>query len=84
MLEKSFTILFYQKKPKNYGKGVLPIYLRLTVNGIPKELSMKRSWDPNRWNRHSSRPMGTKEDAKELNEFLDVVQVKIYEAPEYV
>ena len=80
MLEKRFTILFYQKKPKTYVKGVLPIYLRLTVNGIPKELSMKRSWDPARWNRHSSRPMGTKEDAKELNEFLDMVQAKVYEA----
>lgn len=80
MLEKSFTILFYQKKPNNYVNGVLPIYLRLTVDDIPKELSMKRSWDLNKLNKHSSRPIGTKEDAKELNEFLDVVQAKVYEA----
>jgi len=80
MLEKSFTILFYQKKPKNFVKGVQPIYLRLTVDGKPKEMSMKRSWDPGKWNKHSLRPMGTKEDAKELNEFLDVVQAKVYEA----
>lgn len=31
MLEESFGLLFYLKKPKNYSKGQLPIYLRITV-----------------------------------------------------
>ncbi len=80
MLEKSFTILFYLKKQKKYVKGVQPIYLRLTVDGIPKELSIKQPWDPNRWNKRSGRPIGTKEDAKTLYEFLDMIQAKVYEA----
>lgn len=80
MLEESFGLLFYLKKPKNYSKGPLPIYLRITVDGIAKELSLNRSWEKNRWNSYASRPVGTKEDAKELHMFLDALQVKVYQA----
>lgn len=80
MLEKSFTLLFYQKKRGNYVKGLLPIYLRITVDGIPKELSVKRTWDPIRWNKNSCRAIGNKEDARSLNEFLEMLQAKVYDA----
>ena len=80
MLEKSFSILFYLKKPKKYVNGPLPIYLRLTVDGRPKELSLTRTWDAKRWNKESCRPAGSREDAKTLNEFLDMIQSKVYDA----
>jgi hypothetical protein len=80
MLDKRFGLLFYLKKPKNYGKGPIPIYLRATVDGIAKELSTKRSCDPNRWNPSAERVSGTKEDAKALNAYLDTLQAKAYEA----
>jgi len=80
MLEESFGLLFCLKKPKNYSKGPLPVYLRITLDEIAKELSLNRSWEKIRWNTHSSRPIGTKEDARELNMFLDALQVKVYQA----
>jgi len=80
MLDKSFGLLFYLKKPKNYVKGSIPIYMRITVDGIPKELSTKRICDPNRWNPSSERASGTKEDAKSLNAYLDTLQAKAYDA----
>lgn len=80
MLEKSFTILFYQKRRPNYVNGHIAIYLRITVDGIPKELSVKRSWDPIRWNKLTCRAIGTKEDARSMNEFLDLLQSKVYDA----
>ncbi len=80
MLDKSFGLLFYLKKPKNYCKGVIPIYLRITVDGMPKELSTKRRCDPNRWNSSAERAAGTKEDARALNVYLDTLQAKAYEA----
>ncbi len=80
MLEKSFTILFYPKKPKKDQKGPIPIYLRITVDGVPKELSMKRTFDPQRWNKDAGRAIGSKEDARSLNVFLDMVQAKVYDA----
>ena len=80
MLEKSFGLLIYLKKPKNYSGGEMPVYLRITVDGIEKEVSAKRSWDPVRWNSKASRAAGTKEDARILNDYLNVLQNKAYDA----
>jgi hypothetical protein len=80
MLEESFGLLFYLKKPKNYSIGPLPVYLRITVNGIAKELSLNRSWEKSRWNSYALRPVGTKEDAKELAIYLDSLQVRVFQA----
>lgn len=80
MLEKSLGILFYLKKPKNYTSGPMPIYLRITVDGIPKEISSKREWEIDRWNAGAQRAKGTKEDVKSLNAFLDALEMKVHEA----
>src|SRR5687768_12668355 len=80
MLDKSFGLLFYLKKPKNYRKGEIPIYLRITVDGIPKEVSVKRNCDPDRWNPDAGRTSGTKESVKALNSYLDTYQAKVYDA----
>ena len=80
MLDKSFGLLFYLKKPKNYVKGEVPIYLRITVDGNPKELSIKRSCNPVRWNPHAGRASGTKEEIRALNNYLDTYQARIFEA----
>jgi hypothetical protein len=80
MLEKSLGLLFFLKKPKNYKGGPMYIYLRVTIDGNSKEMSTKRSWDPSRWNVKANRSIGVKEDAKELNHYLDVLQTKAYDA----
>lgn len=80
MLEKSFGLLFFLRKPKNYKNGSLPIYLRITVNSERTELSSKRKWDPIRWSAEAGRATGTKEDAKELNHYLDSLQQKVFKA----
>jgi len=80
MLEKGFGLLFFLKQPRNYEQGTMYIYLRITVDGVSKELSVKRSWLPARWSAQANRASGTKEDAKELNHYLDILQNKAYEA----
>lgn len=80
MLSKSFSLLFYLKKPKNYVQGGQPIYLRITIDAARMELSMQRECEPTRWNAHAGRANGTKEDIKSLNVYLDSVQAKVYEA----
>jgi site-specific recombinase XerD len=79
MLDKSFGLLFYLKKPKNYEKGDVPIYLRITVDCIPKEISVKRSCDPARWISDAGRASGTKESVRSLNAYLDTFQTKVLE-----
>jgi site-specific recombinase XerD len=80
MLEKSLGLMFFLKHPKNYEKGDKYIYLRITVDGISKELSTKREWDPARWHVRSGRAIGTKEDARALNVMLDTIAMKAQEA----
>ena len=68
------------KKQKNYTKGVAPIYIRITVNGKRAESATGRSCEPVRWNSKSGKSIGTKEDSRSLNSFLDQLQNMIYDA----
>lgn len=79
-MKTNFSLLFYMKKPKNYLKGVAPIYLRITVNGLRSEITTGRSCEPLRWNSGVGRANGNKEEIKSLNTYLDHLQIKVYEA----
>lgn len=78
MLESSFGLVFFLKIPRNESK-IRTIYLRITVDGIPKETSTKRKWDISRWDQKLERAVGTKEDAKSINMFLESLTLKINE-----
>ena len=53
------------------------ICLRITVDGMHKETSIKRTWDASRWDMKIERAIGSIEDAKALNFFLDALIIKI-------
>ncbi|KGO86668.1 recombinase, partial [Flavobacterium rivuli WB 3.3-2 = DSM 21788] len=57
--------------------NVRVIYLRITVDGVPKETSTRQQWDVTRWNQRTERATGNKEDARSVNFFLDTLQSKI-------
>jgi len=76
MLEASYGINFFLKTPKNQP-DFRYVYIRITVDGTPKEASTKRKWYASRWNQRSERATGSKEDAKSLNFFLDSIYRKI-------
>ena len=80
MVTKRFSLLFRLKKPKGYAKGIMPVYMRITVDSERTEISLDREFDPARWNKKAGRATGTKEDTRALNAYLDMLQVKIYEA----
>ena len=69
MLESSFGLSFFLKSPHK-GSKIRAVYLRITVDGIPKETSTKRKWDSSRWDQRIERATGSKEDARSLNFFL--------------
>jgi len=76
-MRTNYSILFYLKKPRNYVSGPKPIYMRITVDGIPSEISTSRTCDPARWNSKANRVTGTKEEAKLLNNYLETMGHKI-------
>jgi hypothetical protein len=55
MICKSFGLLFYLKKPKGYTQGDRPIYMRITIDGMVKEISTQRKCDPGLWDPHTGR-----------------------------
>lgn len=76
MLETSFGLNFFLKSSQKKSDSRF-IYLRVTVDGVPKETSTKRKWDASRWDNKTERAVGNKEDAKTLNHFLDTMEMKI-------
>jgi site-specific recombinase XerD len=79
-MEKSLGVFFYLKKPRNHCLGPVPVYMRLTVNGIRSEISVKQQADPPFWNATAGRATGKTDQAKSLNQLLDILQRKVYEA----
>jgi hypothetical protein len=79
-MEKSLGILFFFRKPKPFRKGPWLVFLRLTVDGISKELSLKRTWEKTKWKDNPGRAIGKEEPVKALNAYLDIILAKLYEA----
>lgn len=80
MLEKSFGLFFFLKQPKNQKSEERYVYIRITVDGISKEVSTKRIWSASRWDHHAGRAKGTKEDALALNTHLSAFEASVYSA----
>lgn len=76
----NFHLLFYIRKQKNYKGGAMSIYMRITVNGKRADISVGRDCDPAKWNNHAGRAIGTKEEIKSLNNYLDSLQTKLRHA----
>jgi len=73
---KNVTILMYLKSRMN-SKGEYPIYLRVTVDGKRKEMSLNRSIAAKRWGKN--RGKGSSEEIKILNKYLLSVEHRINE-----
>jgi integrase len=81
VMKTNFSVLFFLKKPKNYKKGaVCFIFLRITVDGVRAEMSTSRNCEPERWNAKAGKVIGTKEDVKTLNAYLENMKAEVYTA----
>lgn len=78
-MSQSFKVLFFLKKGKGNNEKLLPIYVRLTVNGERAEWTVQRTCDSSRWNQAIGRVNGNKEEVKELNQYLDAIHGNIHQ-----
>lgn len=78
-MNKTLSILFYLKKAKEDRNGLVPIYLRITVDGQRAEMSIHRSIKPDNWNTKAGLAKGTKEEYKNLNESISNYKNKVYQ-----
>lgn len=73
------NVSFQLKKSKADNLGLVPIYVRITVNGLRTEFSIKKSVEPQRWLSSSGVIKGNSEECKSLNAFLATVRQRLNE-----
>jgi len=78
-MNKTFSLLFYVKKSKKLANGTAPIYLRITVDGTPREITTKRHIEPDKWNSNAQKVNGNTEEIKALNAYLKTLEQEVYE-----
>ena len=76
-MKYDLSILFYIKRAKEDRNGLIPIYLRITVNGERSELSANRKIELTKWDSKSQRAKGRSEESKALNNRLDQLENSI-------
>ncbi|HEX2533819.1 MAG TPA: Arm DNA-binding domain-containing protein [Chitinophagaceae bacterium] len=79
MSAHSLHLLFRLRKTPAHQQRPIPLYLRITLGTQRLEWSLQRQWDPLRWNHKTGKATGTKEDARELNVYLDTVRGRVFE-----
>jgi hypothetical protein len=76
-MKHKMTILFYTKSAKATKNGLLPIYLRITINGTRIELSTSRYVEKSKWNNPAGKIKGDSEETRLINSHLDILNIQI-------
>lgn len=74
---KTFSIHFWLKKTAKKKNGRVPIYVRITVEGIRADLSAKRFTVEKHWCSEAGRVNARVSGAKAINDYLDDVYYKL-------
>ncbi|MBS1525849.1 MAG: site-specific integrase [Bacteroidetes bacterium] len=78
-MNKSFGLLFYLKRSKINTDGLVPVYLRITIDGARVEISSKRYVNSNQWNTHRQKLNGTGEEVRTINAYLKTLEHEVFE-----
>jgi site-specific recombinase XerD len=79
-MNKTFNLLFFVKKSKIKANGTAPIYLRITIDGKPKEIASKRYVQPDKWDNKLQKVSGSSDEVKSLNLYLKTLEQQVYDA----
>ncbi|MDD2799613.1 MAG: site-specific integrase [Bacteroidales bacterium] len=78
-MNTKLSILFFVKRTKTNVDGLLPIFIRVTVNGARIEFSTKRFTTSEKWSVEGNRMKGTSAESKATNSYLDTLKAKVYD-----
>lgn len=76
MRQETFAILFLMRKGRPKKNGLAPIFARITTGGLRQEVYTQCDSNPETWNQHKERAMGTNKLAIQVNERLNDFRVK--------
>lgn len=77
-METKLSILFYSKTSKIAKDGLVPIYLRVTIDGVRFEQSTQRYIALSKWSADAGKAKGNTEEARTINYFLDALKQRVY------
>lgn len=83
-MKHKMSILFYAKSAKTGKNGLVPIYLRITIDGIRVELSTSKFIEISKWNSIANKMKGTSEEARLINSHLDILKNKVYDIEKFI
>ena len=76
-MKSTFRILFYAKWEASDEAKMLPIYVRITINGTKARFSLKIRVSEKIWDAKSGRAIGHSHEALQANRYLDSVVTRI-------
>jgi site-specific recombinase XerD len=79
-MKTKVSILFYTKRAKAAANGLVPIYTRITINGKRIEQSTNRFVELSKWSTEGNKMKGTSEEARLINNHLDLLKNQIRDA----
>ena len=74
MERTTFCLLFYIRRTKLNWNGEAPIMMRITVNGVRVDASVKKTILPEFWSAAKGKALEKKCEYKELNLYLDSIR----------
>ena len=77
MERTTFCLLFYIRRTKLNRNGEAPIMMRITVNGVRVDASVKKTILPEFWSAAKGKALEKKREYKELNLYLDSIRLRI-------
>lgn len=76
-MSRTFDFLFYPKKPKDWERGPVKLYLRITIDGKRSETTTSLTVDPDKW--EAGKLKGTKDEVKSFNAYVDTLRNQLYD-----
>lgn len=76
-LNQTFSILFWLNKAKMNKQGLIPIWIRITVDGKRAECSTQKQIHPKFWDAENNKVLEKYSEARSINDYLTLVKADI-------
>ena len=77
MERTTFGMTFYIRRTKLDKTGKAPVFLRITMNGLRADTSIKYHISPQLWNTAKGRALENSREGKEVNRMLEAIGFNI-------
>lgn len=77
MERTTFNLLFYVRRARPNRHGEVPIFMRITVNGVRIDASVKKFIQSEHWNTLKGKAVESGKGCKEINLFLDAIRMRM-------